>query len=1007
MTNQSKPVGAVAVIGGGITGIQASLDLAGMGFKVYLIEKRPAIGGAMAMLDKTFPTNDCSLCILSPKLVECGRHKDIEILTLSEVTGIEGEAGNFQVGVHREPRFVDLDKCTSCGECENQCPVLIPNIYEQGLSFRKAIYKFYPQAIPNGYIIDKEGLPPDFKGCIECGRCVKACDVGAINLEEQPEDLSLSVGAVILTEGADVFQPYGKEQYGYGKFLNVLTSLEYERILSASGPYDGKIVRPGDRAEPKSIAWIQCVGSRDRQIGHPWCSSVCCMYATKEAIITREHSPEINTTIFYIDLRAFGKDFDAYVERARDEQGVRYVRSEVSEIVEDAETGDLLIRYEDEEGIYKEERFGMVVLSVGLYSSNEKRMTLERLGLEVNEYGFCATPVDDPVATSREGIFAAGTITEPMAIPESVMLASSAACRAAATLASSRGELLTHKTYPPEQDVSNKEPRVGVFVCHCGTNIAGYLDTTKLTEFARTLPGVVYAEDPMYTCAQDTQKRLVELIKEHDLNRIVVAACSPRTHEGLFQETLREAGLNPYLFEMANIRDQCSWIHMNEGESATVKAGDLIAMAVAKARLLEPIPVGEVDVTPGALVIGGGVSGMTAALSLADQGYPVYLVEREATLGGYAHEIRYTVEGLDVRKLVGGLIDRVRNHEYVTTFIGSNIMRIDGFVGNFKTEINSDNGSNSVEHAVVIVATGAIEAETDEYGYGTIPGVATQHELEEELADMREGDIPDGETFVMIQCVGSRNDEFPYCSRICCTHAIRNALRIKDINPRAEVYVIYRDMRTYGFKEIYYEEARDRGVVFLRYEPESPPQVIEDTTGLVVMLTEQLTRKSIRIPAARVVLSVGMRPREGSDKLAKMLKVALNQDGYFLEAHVKLRPVDFATDGIFVAGTCHAPKFITESIAQARAAAGRASLILASPTYRSTPMVARSQPDRCCGCGLCVSVCDYSAIELVREIENGEERILSRINESLCKGCGCCVAACPSGAIDQKGFTST
>ncbi|HPA06545.1 MAG TPA: FAD-dependent oxidoreductase, partial [Candidatus Hydrogenedentes bacterium] len=876
MPNDASQVsGAVAVIGAGIAGIQASLDLAGMGFRVWLVEERPAIGGLMAMLDKTFPTNDCSLCILSPKLVECGRHKDIEILTCTDVLGLEGAPGRYTLRVRRNPRRVDPAKCTSCGACAEKCPINIPNAYEQGLSFRKAIYKYYPQAIPNAWVVDDAGLPPHYRGCIRCGACVKACATGAVCLEEEPEEMSLSVGAVILAAGASAINPSDKPEFGYGRFLNVLTSLEFERVLSASGPYDGHVLRPSDREKPRSVAWIQCVGSRDRQAGRPWCSSVCCMYAVKEAVISREHDADLETSIFYIDMRAFGRDFDPYVERARDQVGVRFVRSRVSEIVEDPETRDLFVRYEDDSGEYREERFGMVVLSAGLCVSPQRRALMDSLGLAADDLGFCRTSPEEPAATSREGVFVAGTLSGPAAIPESVMQASAAASRAAAILSAARGIEIREVAPIPESDLTGAAPRVGVFVCHCGVNIAGYLDVAALADYAATLEDVVYVDHPMYSCAQDSQARIVEIIREHRLNRVVVSACSPRTHEALFQETLRQAGLNPSLFEMANIRDQCSWIHMNCPEAAQAKARDLIAMAVAKARLLEPLPVLEVPVTPAALVVGAGPAGMSAALALADQGYPVTLVEKEDRCGGRLPEIHHSLDGLEGSVFAAQLEQRVRAHERVTLHLGSRLEKTEGFVGNFRSMIATPSGPEEVEHGAIVLAIGAQPAVPDEYLYGTDPAVCTQEELERELAGLSPEDMPDRRAHVMIQCVGCRNGEFPSCGRVCCAQAVKNALRIKELNPRAEVFVLYRDMRTYGRHELHYEKARDSGVVFLRYDPENPPRVERRNGRLSVTVYEQFLRKDISLAADVVALSSALRASDEARALGALLKVPL------------------------------------------------------------------------------------------------------------------------------------
>ncbi|MGA1873460.1 MAG: FAD-dependent oxidoreductase, partial [Thermoplasmatota archaeon] len=588
-----KTIGAVAVIGGGIAGVQSALDLGDMGYKVYLIEKSPAIGGVMAMLDKTFPTNDCSMCILSPKLVDCSRHPNIEILTLAEMTGIEGEPGNFTLKVHQKPRYIDIDICTSCGDCEEICPIKLPSEFEQGLVMRKAAYKVYPQAIPNAFVIDKEGSP-GYRGCIECMQCVKACKPGAIFHDQKPVDLDLNVGAVILALGAQPFDPEVKREFGYGRFPNVVTSLEFERILSASGPFEGKILRPGDQKHPTKIAWVQCVGSRDRNVEQEYCSAMCCMYTAKEAVIAKEHESSIEPTVFYIDVRSYGKDFDRYIQRAKEEHGIRYVRSRISEVYEDRETGDLQIRYEDENGELHEETYDLVVLSIGLCMTRDRRSILESMGLEFNDFGFAYSSQSNPTSLVKPGVFMAGSFLEPQAIPESVMQASAAASQAAALLRDSKGTLVEPKPEHEERDVRGEEARIGVFICHCGINIGSQVDVPAVVEYAGNLDNVTYASENLYTCSEDTQKKIADVIKDEGLNRVIVAACTPRTHEPLFKKSLAEAGLNPHLLEMTNIREHCSWVHKNDPEKATKKAKHLVAMAVEKVRrnkLVHKVPV--------------------------------------------------------------------------------------------------------------------------------------------------------------------------------------------------------------------------------------------------------------------------------------------------------------------------------------------------------------------------------------------------------------------------------
>jgi len=1455
------------VVGGGIAGIQASLDLAESGYKVYLVEKSPAIGGTMAQLDKTFPTNDCSMCILSPKLVECGRHRNIETLTYSEVVKVEGEPGNFDVTLRKKPRYVDPSKCTGCGECLEACPVRVRSQFDEGLIDRRAIYRPYAQAFPNVFTIEKgdrapcglscpahinvqgyvaltaagkfkealsliredlflpgvlgwicphpcegecnrkeldepiaicelkrfladrvreaiptqkdepkeervaivgsgpagltaaaclalkgysvtifEALPvaggmlytgipsyrlprqileeeiktiqalgveiktgarigptltlddlfrqgfraiflavgahqdqklgipgeenpfvipgvvflrkvnlgqeveigqrvsvvgggnvaidaartalrlgakevtiiyrrsrdempaykedveeaeeegvqfefltapigivlregrvtslrclrmelgePDASGrrrpvpiqgsdfvievdtvipavgqipelsfleeqeivttsqgtikvdpitlqtsrqgifaggdavtgpwiaieavaagkeaavsidrylrgqdvyegrskpkrekarfeeiyadqpnapreqtrtlpieerrstfsevregftedqakkealrclncgiCSECVQCAVACKAGAVNHQMEEETTKVKVGSIILSPGFDEYDASGLASYGYGRFPNVLASIEFERILSASGPYQGHLVRPSDKKVPKSIAWVQCVGSRDIHLAQKgYCSSVCCTYAIKEAVVAKEHSSNsLETTIFLIDLRTFGKGFERYYNRAKEEYGVRFVRARINTILQDSE-GDLIIRYFDEEKI-REEKFSMVVLSVGLNSPRDAESLAEKVGVELNPYGFCQVRDFSPVATSRPGIFTAGVFTGPKDIPETVMEASAAAGEASRLLAPSRHTLTSEKEYPPEKDVTGERPRIGVFVCHCGINIGGVLDVPSLKEYARSLPNVVFADDPLFACSQDNQQKIQEIVGEHRLNRLIVAACSPRTHEPLFQETLREAGLNRYLFEMANIRDQCSWVHMNEPEKATEKGKDLIRMAVAKAMLIEPLSQISLEVYHTALVVGGGISGMESALQLAKQGFEVHLVERTSELGGIARRHHHTLEGKDVQAFLQGLIAGMYQEQLIHVHKETDVQEVSGYVGNFKTKMRDRSSGDIVEikHGVVILATGGEVYKPDEYLYGKDSRVFTLLDLKDEIAKGSPS-IVGSKNLVLIQCVGSRESERLYCSRVCCSGSIKTALQLKEINPEMNIYILYRDIRTYGFKELYYQEARDKGIIFIRYEVDDKPLVEAIKEGgqdiLRVSLKDPILGEPVFIDADVVGLATAIVPASGREELAQFFKVPLNEDGFFMEAHIKLRPVEFPAEGVFVCGLAHNPKFIEESVVQAGAAVSKALTILSKERIEVGGVVSWVEQRKCTGCGICQQVCPFKAIEI------DEAKMVALMNEALCKGCGVCASSCLSGAIDLKGFTN-
>lgn len=1463
-TTDKRIVGAAMVVGGGISGMQSALDLAESGFKVYLLEEKPAIGGAMAQLDKTFPTNDCAMCIMSPKLVETGRHKDIiHIVTGARITGVSGKPGNFKVKVKQKARYVNLTKCTGCGDCARACPVTLSNEFNGNIDTRKAVYKLYAQANPNAFAIDKRRISPckaacpagvnvqgyvqliksgkfvdawkmiykempfpavlgricahpcqtacnrvkideavqiknlkrlaadkayenldqlplpekefvreekvavigsgpsglaaahflalkgyqvtvfealpvtggmmrvgipeyrlpkrwvdlevgliqklgveiklntalgkditldglfkdgykavflgvgahkglqlnvpgselngvetavemlrkvslgekvvvgskvviigggnvamdaarvsrrlgaevyvlsleaegqlpadpeeiheaveegisfhyacsviEIKGqngkvsglvtanvtslfdaegrfaprcgdvitewegfdgavvaigqspdlsfagdkplanekanrlladpdtlatsvpgifaggdahtgprllidavgagkraaesihryiqgqdlkegrtfkipeeeisplrqeinevepglavaqsytpaevrvvnfdevalgytgeeaiaeaerclncsvCSDCLQCVDACLPKAIDHDMQDQDLEFEVGALILSPGFKPYNPTDLKLYCYGKYPNVITSLQFERILSASGPFEGHMVRPFDHKEPSRIAWIQCVGSRNEKIGKGYCSSVCCMYAIKQAVIAKEHSNNpLDTTIFYMDMRTHGKDFERYQIRAKEEHGIQFVRSRIYAIDPATDgSGDLVIRYADENGAILYETFDMVILSVGLSAPEGAQELSIATGIELDQYGFCRSKEYSPGLSSRPGIFVSGAFGEPKDIPETVVDASAAAALTSRLLAPARGTMTVAKEYPPEKNVTNQPPRVGVFVCNCGINIGAVVNVSEVVKFARFLPGVVHVEEFLFTCSADNIIKIKERIVEHDLNRVVVASCTPRTHAPLFQSSMKEVGLNPYLYEHANIREQSSWVHRDLPEKATGKAKDLVKMAVAKVRLLKPVQTSFIDVNQRVLVVGGGIAGMTASLSLAEQGFAVTLVEKSESLGGRATELRYSFDGSDLPGFVTKLKSDLQANGLVDIVLKAQVDEVSGYLGNYQTTLLKEDGKKvEVEHGAVIIAIGADPVQPTEYLYGNNPGVITQIQLEQKLADKG---LDDARTIVMINCVGSREPERPYCSRVCCTQAIKNATKIKEMTG-ANVIILYRDIRTFGFKEEYYAEARRKGIIFIRYSMDNKPVVAANGNKVTVTVTDHVLQQPIKIDSDLLVLANGIQPRPDNEKLSQLFKVPINADGFFLEAHMKLRPVDFAADGLYFCGLAHGPKNIRGTIAQANAASVRAVTLLSKGKLESLGITAEVDTELCKGCGICVSACVYGARVL------DERKRVALVREVLCQGCGACAAACPSGATQQKGF---
>jgi heterodisulfide reductase subunit A len=976
-------------VGGGIGGMQSALDLADSGFKVHMVQKESSIGGIMAMLDKTFPTGDCAMCMLSPKLVEVGRHPNIEIHSLAEVLSVQGEPGDFTVKIVQHPRYVDPDRCTGCGICEEKCPKKVTSEYEQGLTVRKAIYSLFPQAYPNTRMIDKDNCIFFQKG--KCRACEKFCEAGAIDFEQKERELELKVGSLILSPGLELYNAEVRGELGLGRWPNVVTSIQFERILSASGPYSGVVNRPGDKTHPRKVAWIQCVGSRDPHNANPWCSSVCCMYATKQAIIAKEHDSNIEPTIFFMDLRAFGKDFDKYVDRAKSTYGVRYQRAMISSVREEPGSGNLILRYAKEDGIVVDELFDMVVLSIGLQPFADVGEFAKTFGIELNKDRFPKTTPLKPVDTTRPGVFVTGLFQGPKDIPETVIQGSAVAGKAMALLGDARGSEITLKQLPPEKEVEGKGLRIGVFVCRCGINIAKTVDVTRVVDSIKDDPDVVHAEETIYACSQDTQERMKGLVREKDLNRVLVASCTPRTHEPLFQDTIRDAGLNKYLFELADIREQCSWCHMGQNEAATDKAITIVKMALAKVKLLQPVKTDSVKVTPAALVLGGGIGGITAALALAEQGIHVHLVEKEKVLGGLARNLHRTIEGSDVQGFLKERIAQLQSHPRITIHTGVEVSKTDGYVGNFTSTLTD---GTSLEHGAVVLSTGGVEYEPTEYLFGQNENVITQRELEKRIEAAPEDG---GKRYVMIQCVGSREEPNNYCSRICCQDAIKNAIAIKERCQDAHVTILYRDIRTYGLREEYYQKARDLGVLFVRYEPDRKPEVAPSGDGLRIKAYDYLLDREITLYADYVVLSTGLRPHPTTDKVGNMYKVTRNPDGYFLEAHVKLRPVEFPSEGIFVAGLAHGPKTFDETISQALAAAARAGVLLSQPSLGVSGIVSKHNRDLCMSCLACLRICPFGSPFI------DEDGKISH-NEVKCTGCGICAGICPAKAFQVNNF---
>ena len=986
--------GAAFVIGAGIAGMQSALLLAEMGTKVFLLEQGPAIGGYFPLLDKTFPTNSCGVCFMSPTppafcpIYECRLHEGIELLPYSEVTGVERREESFRVSVVRKPRLVNPEQCTLCEACLRVCPVEVEREFGGGLEKRKAIYLPFPQAIPHSLVIDP-------KTCTRCGECSKACPSGAINLDMREQQETYEAGAILLGFGFEPFWAQNKGEYGFGRYANVLTSIQFERMLSTSSPTQGFPVRVSDGKRMGRVAFIQCVGSRDPSCGQSHCSTICCMYATKQAMIAKGRSPDLAVTFFYMDVRPMGKDYERYYERAKSEYGIEYKRSAISSIKELQQTKNLLITSVREDGTFEESEFDAVVLSLGFTPPQNVKDLAEKMGLDLNQQGFCQTEEFNPARTSVNGVFVGGAFRGPRDIPEAVVEGSSAAAVAASFLSSHRLPYRARE-YPAEGALASETPQIGVFICHCGEELKKSLSIPDLIKGTKQLGEVVQVEEVRFACLPEDLGLIKRRIGEAGLNRIVVAGCSHREIRGAMEEMTRGMGFNPYLVEYANIREQCAFVHKDYPEQATEKAMALIRMATERAKRDQPIRRGRQKVEKKGLVVGGGLSGMTASLRLAEQGYEVYLIEREKELGGNLKEAFYSLKGSNPHVLLEDLIKQIKGRDSIHLYFEAEVTGFEKTNGHYRTKIRHQNEERTLDHGALILATGGKETLPKGYLYGEDPRVITQRQLERMVHQSNPG-LKEVHSVVMIQCVGSRDEEHPYCSRICCGHAVKNALKLKEINPSLGVYVLYRDVRTYGFYEDYYHEARQEGVVFIRYDLENRPEVAVEDGKLRVSLFDPALGNRVILPADRVVLSTGIEPHDHRG-LARIFEVDLNPDGFFMEANPKSAPLDSVDRGKFFCGLCHSPNFAEDCISQGNAAAARAAAILSKEAIEEKAYLAYVVKRLCCGCGLCVTTCPYDA--RVLDDEEGKAEVIS----SLCQGCGSCVIACRNGASQQRNF---
>ncbi len=1000
----------VAIIGGGMAGINAALDLADAGHHAHIIEKTVNIGGNYVAIYKIFPMLECSACVMTPLTSFVGKHPNITIHALSEVERVKGRAGDFTVSVRKKARYVDEDKCTGCKMCIRNCPVEVPNPYDFGLSTRKAIYLNFPQQIPLVATIDREA-------CIGCGTCAGVCPQDCIDYEDQDEVFDLSVGSIVVATGFQEYKPVDYGEYGYGVFPNVVTSLEYDRQTHPTGPTDAHMVRPSDGKEPEKILFVNCVGSRDvrKEVdGYSnHCNRVCCSFGLKLAQVTRMHYPEDHCEIIYtyMDMRTAGKALEEFLWDSEKNQGIDFIRGRVAEISEDLDTNDLFVKIEDTDTgeIMEIEGVSMVVLNSSFRPNEGHEELAKTLNIELADTGWIAEkhPNQNALETSRPGIFMAGCIHGPRDGTDTVNEGKGAAIAA-------HSSLPIPESKPPDTIdplPEGEEPRVGVFICHCGGIIGNVIDSPGLAEWAKDIPGVAYSTDYLFMCSDPGQEMITEAIKEHNLNRVVVGSCSPLQHEATFRSALRAAGLSGYyLVGPVGLREHLALVNANAPpEVRQEKAQDLIRSGVAKAINNEFVPVERVEVTLTSMVVGGGVSGMTAALDLAKKGFEVILVEKEDRLGGRLNRLYRVFPNMEnAEDIVKDLISRVEKEKKIKVLLNSKVVEREGSYGNYDMTIrNLETGEESVHtigSMVVAVGNDTYEPKKGEYGWEETPAVITTQNLEEKLRAGEIKDLPKNPVF--IHCVGSRQtpgEGNKYCSRVCCSAVIAMQKELRAMFPDIRIFSAYKEhIRPYANKmEEMWRENRQNGVTYLRWLRENPITVekAEETSEAIVTIYDTLSQETLKIESDMVVLAVGLEAPHDVNELVKALGINKSQDGFLAEMHMKFRPVETTVPGIFL-GVTYA-KNIADSVNQSRGAASQASIPLTLGTVEIELLTAEVDQDLCVGCDLChySEICPYDAVSMI-EIEPGVKKSVT--DEMRCEGCGACCAICPTGARDLR-----